>query len=275
MRVSPGRTVFRIGRIVALAYVGLVAVLFVFQRGYIYYPRRTSFEDAERRAARDRLQPWRAADGRLIGWRTAPADERILVFHGNAGSAVDRAYFAWAFAQRPGGRDWQVCILEYPGYGPREGRPSESALVGAGLKALDALLAEADRPVVLLGESLGSGVAARVAAERPEHVAGLLFLTPFPSLADVAAAHYPYVPVRWLLRDRYDAAKALRAYNGPLVVVVAENDRVVPARLGRRLLEGYAGPKRLFVQEGRDHNTLDLDPNSTWWSEAVEFLRGQ
>ena len=259
-------------RIVALSYAGLTALLFVFQRQYIYYPDRAPREQLEARAGRDGLAPWRAEGERLIGWWTPAADARVLVFHGNAGSAVDRSYFVWAFNARPAGRSWQVCILEYPGYGAREGAPGERTMVAAGLEALDALLAESERPVILLGESLGSGVAAQVAAARPDRVAGLLLLTPFSTLADAAAVHYPYLPVRWMLRDRFDSVAALRGYAGPVAVVVAEHDRVVPARLGRRLVASYDGPTRLFEQAGRDHNTLELDPGADWWEDAVTFL---
>lgn len=262
-------------RIVATSYVGLTLFMAVMQRSYIYYPRRMTPDTAEREAASLRLQPWRDRQGHLIGWMrrsVSTGAPRVLIFHGNAGNAVDRHYYADVFSARPAGRDWDVFILEYPGYGARDGRPSERAFLDTARAALDALRAESDAPVFLLGESLGSGVACALAAERPDQVAGLLLITPFTSLADVAAVHYPFLPVGLFLRDRFDSARALSRYEGPVVVVTAGADEVVPARLGRALLQNYKGPSRLLEQRGATHNTLDLEPGAAWWDEAMKFL---
>ena len=273
-RQTPLRWLKAVARIAVVSYVGVAVLLFLLQRHYIYYPHRAEESELTRIARVDGLEPWRDPEGRLIGWHTAsrPEAERVLVFHGNAGYAVDRSYYAHAFAARPAGRSWQVFLLEYPGYGAREGTPGENALMQAARQALKEMRADNGPPPFVLGESLGSGVGAILAGEHPEAIAGLLLITPFPSLADVAAAHYPILPVRLLLRDRFDAAAALRSYAGPVVVLVAGRDRVVPARLGRRLYEGYDGPKRLIEQTDRDHNTLNVNPGADWWDEAFRFL---
>lgn len=124
----------------------------------------------------------------------------------------------------------------------------------------------------LLGESLGSGVACALAGQHPDQIAGLLLITPFTAMADVAAVHYPFLPVGLFLRDRFDSARALTRYRGPVVVVTAGADAVVPARLGRALLQNYSGPSRLFEQSGMTHNTLNLEPDASWWHEALVFL---
>ena len=123
----------------------------------------------------------------------------MLVFQGNAGSALDRTPFVRGF-ERLG---WEVVLVDYPGYGARTGAPTQTSLTEAGLEALDQLRREDDRPVYLLGESLGSGVAAQVARQRPDAVRGLFLVTPFSSMADVAADHFSWVPARLLLRDRW------------------------------------------------------------------------
>ncbi len=265
----------RVVRAVLLAGFGWMIMLTGCQRSLMYHPRRAAEAVLLREAAQADLRPWRTADGGWFGWRRDSDDpdaRRILVFHGNAGCAVDRAYYADAFGARPGGTDWHTAVLEYPGYGARPGSPSESSLLKAALAALDALWHEQPRPVWLLGESLGSGVAALVASERPGQVAGLLLVTPFTSFVDVARHHFPRLPVRWLMLDRYETAKALRGYDGPLAVVLAEQDEVVPAHLGQALYEGYEGPGRLWIQEGRTHNTLELWAGAAWWSEVARFL---
>jgi pimeloyl-ACP methyl ester carboxylesterase len=191
---------------------------------------------------------------------------RVLVLHGNAGSALGRAYYVAALA--PHGLD--VVLLEYPGYGARPGSPSLATLTAAAVEAVDALAAEG-APVWLVGESLGSGVAARAGALRPETVGGLLLVTPFADLAAVARAHYPFVPTA-LLRDRFTPEADLAGFRRPVVVLVAGRDEVVSAEQGRRLHAALPGPKLLLEQPAARHNSLDLAPESPLWREAVAFL---
>ena len=162
-------------------------------------------------------------------------------------------------------------LFEYPGYGARPGSPGEQAFIEAGGQAL-AQLAPDSRPVFLLGESLGSGLACALAARAPQQVAGVFCVTPFARLGDVAAHHYPFLPVRWLLRDRWENSAALRHFPGPLAVLLAEEDEVIPARHGRRLFEDFAGRKRLWLEPGARHNTLDFSPRAAWWREVSDFL---
>ncbi len=258
-------------RIVALVYVGLLLLLAGCQRGLIYYPSRASEDRATAMARADGMEPWRGNEGSVIGWRQVDAlDDAppLLVFHGNAGQASQRGYLAAVF--RP---EWRVYVMEYPGYGPRSGRPNESAFYAAASEAFDQLRQTyTGRPLFVGGESLGTGVAAYLAGQYPNDVAGVLLITPFTSLVDVARSHYPIFPISLLMRDRYPSRKHLRSYSGPVAFIVAEHDEVVPARLGRQLYEEYHGPKRLWTQDGRDHNTLDYSPLSHWWVEARDFL---
>jgi pimeloyl-ACP methyl ester carboxylesterase len=171
-------------------------------------------------------------------------------------------------ALAPHGLD--VVLLEYPGYGARPGSPSRGALTSAAVEAVDALAAEGG-PVWLVGESLGSGVAARAAALRSARVGGLLLVTPFADLAAVARLHYPFVPAA-LVPDRYRPQVDLAAFRGPVVVLVAGRDEVVSADQGRLLHAALPGPKLLLEQPGATHNGLDLAPASPFWREAVSFL---
>ncbi len=268
------RMVLAMLRVAGCVYGGMLVLLVGCQSSMMYFPRRESEDRMFREAQEAGLEPWRP-NGDAVGWRSATASagsNRVLVFHGNAGCASDRNYYVQALEARPGGCGWDPHIFEYPGYGARPGRPSEKVFRKAAREALDALLLECSDPVWLIGESLGSGVACRLAADRPEAVAGVLLITPFTSFVDVGRVHYPWLPVRWLLRDRYDSAAALRSYTGPVVAVLAERDEVVPASLGQALFDGYAGPKLLFVQPGRTHNTVDLHAGASWWKDAMRFL---
>ncbi len=244
----------------------------------VYFPMNAP-EDRLRAAAADAgMAVWEGPDGATTGWRTAaesPAGAPVfVVFHGNAGFALHRVYFAEGLRTAVENGPPDVRIFEYPGYGARGGRPSEDVIKAAALDALDPLFAAAEGPVFLVGESLGTGVAAYVAGQRPEDVAGLLLVTPFTSLVDVGRHHYRFLPVGWLLRERFPSDEALRGYRGPVAFVVAEHDEVVPTELGVRLYEAYEGPKRLWKHVGAGHNTMDYNPSAPWWREVTDFLLG-
>jgi hypothetical protein len=245
-----------------LLTTGCVAL---FQRQMIYHPTTLNAQSLAAQARTAGLDPWLNAAGQRIGWkrlsRAQPPQGRVLVTHGNAGCAVDRSDYALALQDVA---PFDVFILEYPGYGDRPGAPSERTLFAAGEEALASLPAGA--PVFLLGESLGSGVAAYLAGTQPERVAGLLLIAPFDNLAHLAQHHMPIFPVRWVLRDRFTSDAYLTRYAGPLGVLLAGRDEVVPNRFGRRLYDGYAGPKRLWETPGARHNEV--------YNQAPEFWRG-
>jgi pimeloyl-ACP methyl ester carboxylesterase len=252
---------------------GLLLLAFFGQRRLLYFPSRLPLADAERAAARAGLEPWRDAGGRHLGWRaphpSGRAVARLVLLHGNAGSALDRAHYL-AVLQAPGVPPLDLFLLEYPGYGARDGAPGEAAIVAAAVEGVDLLAAGDGRPVLLAGESLGSAVAALAAAERPA-VVGLFLVTPLQGVAAVARRHYPLAPA-FLLRDRLDAVAALARYRGPVAFLVAGADEVTFTDLGIAMHAGYAGPKRCWVQEGRGHNSLRFDPADPTWRTAVEGL---
>ncbi len=254
------------------AYAVLCAGVFLVQRRLMYFPDRSSEREAQRRASRLGLAPWRDEAGRILGWRrpsSSPGRPRVLVLHGNAGDALGRVDYL-PMLEAAG---FEGVLLEYPGYGSLEGEPSEPALVGDARIALSLLCTEG-APVFLLGESLGSGVAVQVAAANPGSVAGLLLVTPFARMTEVAAWHYPIFPMRFLLRDRWDSLGTARNYPGPVAILLAGQDEVVGAQQGRRLAGACPGPTRIWELLQAGHNDLPLLPGPPW-SEILAFLRGQ
>lgn len=253
--------------------LGGLALLAAFQRQMIFFPQTAAEPELLREAGHIGLQPWRDGNGALIGWR-APGQEaataRMLVFHGNAGYALHRGYYVAGLQAL--GNSWDVILFEYPGYGARSGTASADGFRATAAAALELLREEDDRPLYLLGESLGSGVATHLAAAFPGQVAGLLLVTPFTSLADVAGHHYPVLPIRALLTENFDSAAALQNYAGPVAFLVAGSDEVVPTELGQKLHDGYKGPKWLRIVPGAGHNTLPMHPREPWWAEASAFL---
>lgn len=259
-------------KLLALVFVGygaLCLLVLVLQRRLMYFPSRAPEPDALRVAGTLGLEAWRDRSGNLLGWRAPkPAPRlRVLVFHGNAGSALDRFYYPPLFADGA-----EVVLFEYPGYGARPGEPSEPVLVAAAVDAFDQLKREAPGVVWLLGESLGSGVACAVAARRPAEVAGLVLVTPIARMTDVAAWHYPYLPVRLLLRDRWNNLATLNRYPGPVGVFIAGRDEVVGAEQGRILAAALGARGRLWEEPDAGHNSFSTRPERSPWPQIRDFL---
>ena len=262
----------RLGRLLLIGFVTYgcaIACIATFQRRFIYFPTVISAEAADASAKSSDLERWRNRAGQAIGWkRMSPlhaAQGRVLITHGNAGCAIDRSNYAFAIQQSAA---LDVFILEYPGYGDRPGSPSQRSLFQAADEAFELLATNG--PVYLLGESLGTGVAAHLAGTYPTNVAGVLLIAPYNRLADVAQYHMPIVPVRWLLRDRFPSEEYLRRYHGPVVMLVTTQDEVVSYKFGRRLYDGYAGPKLLRESNDAGHNTIQ-DQGPEFWKQVVGF----
>jgi pimeloyl-ACP methyl ester carboxylesterase len=268
------RPLFRLARICVLVYVGLCLLAAGCQNRMLYFPTKQTEPDALSRAADNGLAPWRDAQGKLIGWkRPAPrAEARLVVFHGNAGCAIDRSYYAEALGAQPAGA-WEVYIFEYPGYGSRDGSPGKDSFIAAGRAAVENLLATDKRRIFLLGESIGSGTAAALAGALPDKIAGVIMVIPFARLVEVAQEKFPWLPVTLLMRDKFDNIAALANYKRPVAVVVAENDEILGAAQGRKLHEAYAGPKQLIILPGATHNNFPVDPDAAWFRDVSNFVR--
>jgi len=257
--------VFRLVFLLGVFWIFSTFIGCALQRHLIYYPISIDLPVAEELSYRQGFEPWFTRQGSFVGWQEVVPDDahkgrQIIILHGNAGYALHRTTYRNYL-----GRDWRVNILEYPGFGARDGLPSENALVDAAVEAVRDFIGRGYENVYLLGESLGTGVAAAVAAKFPDTIAGMIFVTPFTSLADVAASQFPFLPVRTILRDRYDSELHLQSYRGPLFFLIAGQDEVVPKKLGLRLYEAYDGPKKLIVLETATHNTvLSADTRDVW-----------
>ncbi|MXN80017.1 alpha/beta fold hydrolase [Burkholderia sp. 4701] len=238
----------------------------VVQDHLIYFPEKAAIGDIVSSA----LHAWPSPDD-FRGLVAEPVESTrgtAIVFHGNAGHAGHRAYYAEALT-RIGLR---VILAEYPGYGPRDGMPSEANLVADAQQTIATAHRQYGAPLILVGESLGAGVAAATTAHEQDKIAGLLLITPWDSLEHVAAHHYPWLPVKWLLRDRYDSAAHLASFGRPVLVAVAERDSIVPARFGEALYDGLADPKRLTVMKSTGHNDWISVVDEAWWRSAIDFL---
>jgi uncharacterized protein len=161
--------------------------------------------------------------------------------------------------------------VEFPGYGDRPGKPTEDTIEAATVEAFQLLACKGPK-VYLVGESLGTGVAAYVAGRFPRQVAGLAMLAPYTSLTDVAQWRVPIANMEKVLADHYPADEYLRDYHGPMAVVVAGHDAALPERFGRRLYADYNGPKKLWSFPDGNHETTQTQP-AEFWKEIMEFLK--
>lgn len=262
------RSFIRVLQLFLIAYLLVVLAALVFQRRLIYFPAKIPDGLAASVAAEHGFVPWTNAAGRIIGWKMPASGDStgsVLIVHGNAGCAIDRDYLA-----RPihDAATVDVFILEYPGYGARPGSPGKSSLLAAAEEAFQSL--PADRPRYIVGESLGTGVAAELARKHPADIAGLALFAPYGNLAAVAQKQMPFLPAYFLLFDRFNPADCLKAYRGPVEFIVAGSDEIISPAFGRKLFAGYGGPKNLLVISGAHHNEIAEQP-AAWWREVFSF----
>lgn len=256
--------------VLAILVVGLLflAAIYLRQDRMLYFPAPATVAGV----TTGELQPWPSAqDFRgLVAEPAGTVRGTAIVFHGNAGRAGDRAWYARALA--PLGL--RVILAEYRGYGPRAGALGEASFVADAEQTVALAHRQYGGPLLLVGESLGAAVAAAAAAQQRELTAGLLLITPWDRLAHVGTHHYPWLPVKWMLRDAYDTQARLAGFDRPVLVAVAAHDSIVPARFGRALHAELAGSKRLVVLEGADHNDWTARVDAGWWRSAVAFALG-
>jgi len=235
-------------RLIALpiaVYLLVVCALYLGQRRLLFLPRRDAAAATAPSAWMTALRT-EAQDGVAVRHWLAPAPPGrpvAVLFHGNGGAAGD--LLPWAEALRHEG--YGVVLADYRGYSGNPGAPSESGLYADARALLSALNRSgiADRDLVLFGWSLGSGVATEMALEHPARA--LVLLAPFDSAVDVAARHYPWVPVRMLMWDRFDNRGKIAQVHAPVLIIHGEADDIVPVQRGRELFAAAREPKQLQV----------------------------
>jgi uncharacterized protein len=254
--------------LIALAlFASFCGFLYVQQDNLLFYPRPN--DPVLLREWEDRRVALQTPAGTLVGW-WAPGGEPtsgivILYFGGNAEDVLYTATTATHFAAE------RMLLMNYRGYGLSPGKPSQAALFEDALVIYDHVRASgvsADR-IVAMGRSLGSGIAAMLAANRP--LRSVILVTPFDSMAAVAAHHYRVLPVRTLLKHPFPADEFARTAQVPALLLAAERDNIVPPIHAQRLSEAWAGPHRLQVLEGVGHN--DIERNAQYCELINDFLR--
>jgi fermentation-respiration switch protein FrsA (DUF1100 family) len=241
-----------------VVYLAIVAVMYFAQRSLLYFPETLRTAPAQARLPEAEEVVLDTADGeRVIVWHIAPRGDQpvVLYFHGNGGALRYRVDRYRALTQDGTG----LVLLSYRGYGGSSGRPSEDGLI-EDARAAYAFAAQhypAAR-LVIWGESLGSGVAVAIAAEKAaeKKVVRLVLEAPFASAVSVAASVYPFVPVRFLMKDQFRSDLRIRKVTAPVLIVHGDRDTVIPIESGERLYSLIEGPKRFLRIPGAGHEDL-------------------
>ncbi|MGD9097034.1 MAG: alpha/beta hydrolase [Desulfobacterales bacterium] len=252
--------------IVPVILVGL-GLLYFFQDALIFFPQPTPLE----RRTRFESHAYRVthAGVDLHGWfvrGTVTAEKPLLIYYG--GNAEEISVNLADLDQFGAGA---YLFMNYRGYGDSGGKPSQAALCGDAVHILDQVARHEKIPpeyMVLMGRSLGSGVAVHVAAQR--RVRGVILVTPFDSLTNVARHHYPIFPVRLLLKHPFDSRALAPAIHTPALVLIGSRDAVIPNESSFNLVRAWGGPVETVVIEGAGHNDVHLDRR--YWSAIQQFL---
>ncbi len=242
------RTLMTILAIAVLLYLALCAALFVFQRSLIYFPQPRTVGGAET------LMTLSVADAQVLVSVRPHAGPKALIYFGGNAEDVSRNLpeFSQAFPEHA------LYLMHYRGFGGSTGSPSEEAIQRDAMTLFDSVYGEHPQ-ITVMGRSLGSGVAVCLASQRP--ATRLVLITPYSSLKDLAVRQYPIFPVKWLLKDTFESFKYAAHINVPTLLVMAENDEVIPRASTEALLEHFApGVATLKVIPGAGHNSLSDSP---------------
>lgn len=253
---------------IAIVYGLLLIYGCAWQRRLLYFPSKLTDADAKTLAAQENFRAWQNRSGDIIGWKLPASDSptaSVMILHGNAGNALGRGYIAQPIHEA-GGMD--VFVLEYPGYGARAGSPGKTSWLQAAEEAF-ALLAK-NKPIYLVSESLGTGAAAHLAKSFPTQVAGIAMLVPYDSLPSLAQNKMPLLLPYLFLADRYEPAAWLKSYRGPVKIVIAGRDEIIPPKFGQRLFDSLECWKSLQVIPDAGHDDVAAQ-SADWWRAVFDF----
>ncbi|CAG2157743.1 hypothetical protein LMG26411_05684 [Cupriavidus numazuensis] len=250
--------------IAVLIYCLLLVWMYVRQDHFIYFPVTADQSLWREKAGEAKAQIIPGLNAIVVEPPVVDASTKTaLFFHGNDGDAFERLGLAKVFNTR----GYRLVLAEYPGFGPNPGKPSQATIVPSAMALMREISQRWPGRVTLVGESLGSGVAAQIAAAMPERVDKLVLITPFTSLRETAAHKMWFIPVRLLLKSPFDSSAALANYHGLSAVLVAGQDELVGPQAGLTLQKQLAsrGTSTLLVLPMATHDTWISDITEEHW----------
>jgi fermentation-respiration switch protein FrsA (DUF1100 family) len=250
----------RTAAVLVFVFVGVLLLIWVSQRRLIYFPDAnvpdpTAVGLSHVEAVTIPVEGGSPLHSWFLASASQPARFTVIVFNGNAGNRAHRAPLAAALRRRGA----NVLLFDYRGFGGNAGSPTQPGLEADARAARAYILTRPEVQsggLVYFGESLGTAVATALATQQPP--AALILRSPFTSMVEVGQFHYPVLPVRWLLRDRFESIEAIARIRSPVLIIAGDRDSIVPLEQSRRLYGKAVTPKQLVVIEGADHNDLAL-----------------
>ena len=243
--------------IVALVsfYILLLIVVFLFQRNLLYHPSVNNYLNNEGSGEPTEIEKVNIVTNdeiELVGWfyeKNLNKFKTILFLHGNAGSLENRTYKLNQFKNL----NLNFLIIAWRGFNGNEGKPNEKGLYEDGRSAIRWLKTKGvnEKNIILYGESLGTGIAVEIAQN--ENYGGVILESPFTSMTNMGVKYYPFFPVRFLLRDKFESHKKISNVSIPLLIMHGKVDKIVPYEMGKKMYELANEPKFFYSQEYGDH----------------------
>jgi uncharacterized protein len=235
-------------------YLGTIVVLMLLENWLLYQPTGPDDWLSAPNGVIEDVELTSAAGDKIHGWwyPREGATGAILYFHGNAGNLSWRGTSMCLMVQE---LNQPVLIVDYPGYGKSSGRPTEAGCYAAADAAYDWLTNTqeiAGENILIYGASLGGGVAVDLASRRPHRA--LILVKTFTSAPDVGQSIYPFLPVRWVMRNQFNSLSKLNQCNQPIFIAHGDADRLIPFKQGQRLFEAASGTKQFMRLPGAGHN---------------------
>ena len=243
-----------------LFYILLVIIMFFFQRSLLYHPSVDNYlkdDIGSEPAEIEKVSITTEDKIDLIGWfykKDIKKFKTIVFFHGNAGSLQNRTYKLNHF------KDLEVnfLIIAWRGFSGNKGKPNEIGLYEDARSALRWLKTKGihDKSIILYGESLGTAIAVEIAQNKK--YAGVILESPFTSMVNMGKKYYPFFPVNFLLKDKFESYKKINKISVPILIMHGQVDKIVPYHMGKKMYELANEPKFFYSQEYGDH-MVDYD----------------
>jgi fermentation-respiration switch protein FrsA (DUF1100 family) len=235
-----------------ITYLIVLTYIYLFQRNLLYHPSDNSYQGDEINFDYKEIFIQNKEGIQLKAWlheKDLTNKKTIIFFHGNAGNLRNRNYKLNELSKF----DVNFLIVAYRGFSGNQGKPSEQGLYEDARSTLDWIKMKGvkERNLILYGESLGTAVAIETAQNKD--LAGIILESPFTSMIELAQKYYPVLPVKYLLKDKYETIKKLTNINSPLLVLHGRLDSIVPFSMGKKLFEKANGPKFKYFIDNDDH----------------------